>query len=133
MNTWKIPATSLFFVVLMFGAAQAEGPFSKINTQKNSKHKPVIEAPDSVKAGEAFMVTVKVGETMHPSEVGHSVQWIELYAGDVQIARASFTPTLTQPVVTFRVMLHESTTLRALSAPNHSSAWETTKKIQITK
>ena len=117
----------------MVGTAQAEGPFSKINTQKNPKHTPVIEAPASVKAGEAFRVTVKVGETMHPSDVGHSVLWIELYAGEVQIARASFTPTLTQPVVTFNVMLQESTTLRALSSPNHSAAWETTRKIQVTK
>ena len=133
MNHWKISATSLFFAILMIGTAQADGPFSKINIQKNPKHTPVIEAPASVKAGEAFMVTVKVGETMHPSDVGHSVQWIELYAGDVQIARASFTPTLTQPVVTFSVMLQESTTLRALSAPNHSAAWEAIKKIQVTK
>ncbi len=117
----------------MVGSVQAEGPFSKINTGENEKHTPIIEAPASVKAGEAFQVTVKVGEKMHPSQADHFIQWIELYAGETQLARANFTPTLTQPVVTFSVILSESTTLRALSAPNHSAAWETTKKITVKK
>ncbi|HEY5649127.1 MAG TPA: class II SORL domain-containing protein, partial [Nitrospiria bacterium] len=106
---------TLVSMVLFFSASavQAEGPFSAVQKGSDPKHTPVIEAPDSVKAGEPFSVTIRVGEKMHPSEPGHSVQWIELYAGEVQLARASLTPTLTQPVVTFNVMLSASTTLRA--------------------
>jgi superoxide reductase len=117
----------------IWSAAQASGPFSEIKKGQDPKHTPVIDAPETVKAGESFKVTVKVGKTMHPSDVGHSIHWIELYAGEVELARASFTPTVTLPVVTFTIVLDESTTLRALSQPNHSAAWESTKKITVTK
>jgi superoxide reductase len=117
--------------IMFYGIAGAEDPFGKINRGMDAKHTPVIEAPDSVKAGEPFQVTVMVGQTMHPSEVGHFVQWIELYSGDVQLARVNLTPTMTRPTVTFTVVLNESATLRALSAPNHSAAWEATKNISV--
>ena len=130
-SRWEFITVIFVFILLAFSSAQAEGPFSKVQKGPDPKHSPVIEAPDSVKAGEAFSVTIRVGKKMHPSEVGHSVQWIELYAGEVQVARVSLTPTLTQPVVTFNVILAESTTLRALSQPNHSAAWETSKKITV--
>jgi superoxide reductase len=113
--------------------AGAEGPFSKINRTANDAHTPVIDAPDSVKAGEPFKVTITVGKTPHPSQADHAVQWIALYADEVEIARATLTPVLTRPSVTFTVTLEESTTLRALEAPNHSAAWEATKKISVTK
>lgn len=130
-SRWKFITVIFIFILLGFSTARAEGPFSGIQKGPDPKHTPMIEAPDSVKAGEAFSVTIRVGEKMHPSDVGHSVQWIELYAGEVQLARASLTPTLTQPVVTFNIMLKESTILRALSQPNHSAAWEATKKITV--
>jgi len=133
MTRWKIGAVVFLATMFQFNVALAEGPFSMIQKGKDAKHTPVIEAPSSVKSGEAFKVTVKVGEKMHPSDTGHFVQWIELYAGDVQLARTSLTPTRTQPVVTFTVILTESTTLRALSQPNHSAAWEGMKKITVTK
>ena len=133
MIRWEIGAAFFISIMLLFGTANADGPFSQIQKKQDVKHTPVIEAPDSVKAGEPFQVTVQVGKTMHPSDIGHAVQWIELYAGEVQLARATLTPTLTQAKVTFTVMLHESTTLRALSAPNHSAAWEGTKKVSVKK
>jgi desulfoferrodoxin (superoxide reductase-like protein) len=61
------------------------------------------------------------------------VQWIALYAGDVELARATLTPMLTRPKVTFTVALDESVTLRALEQPNHSAAWEASKKITVSK
>ena len=112
--------------------AQAEGPFSHIQKGENAKHTPIIEAPDKVKAGEAFKVTVRVGKTMHPSDPGHFIRRIALYAGEVLVGEANLTPMLTKPVVTFSLTLQESTTLRALSAPNHSAAWEASKKITVT-
>lgn len=127
---------SLFVLtIVLLGSYQiaAGGPFSEIQKTQDAKHTPVIEAPDSVKAGEPFAVTIKVGATMHPTLSEHAVQWIALYSGDVELARATLTPTLTHPVVTFTVVLEESTTLRALSAPNHSAAWEATKKVTVTK
>jgi superoxide reductase len=113
--------------------AGAEGPFSAINRTPNDAHTPVIEAPDTVKAGEPFTVTITVGKTPHPSQPDHAVQWIALYADDVELARATLTPVVTRPKVTFTVALDQSATLRALEAPNHSAAWEAVKKITVSK
>lgn len=65
---------------------------------KAEKHVPVIEAPDAVKKGEFFKVTVTVGkEIPHPNKTEHHIRWIEVYfqaEGEkfpYQIAKAEFT------------------------------------------
>jgi len=111
--------------------AFAEGPWDGLQTAANPAHTPVITAPDTVAAGEAFDVTVALGAKPHPSETTHFIRFIALYAGDVEIARATLTPVLSQPTVTFRVKLERDTTLRALAAPNHSAAWVTEKAVKV--
>ena len=109
------------------------GPFDHLQTSDNAAHTPVIEAPDKVDAGEPFEVTITIGKKPHPTETTHFVRYIALYAGDVELARPSLTPTVTVPKVTFTVKLQKSTTLRALAAPNHAAAWVTEHKIKVTK
>jgi superoxide reductase len=47
---------------------------------KTEKHVPVIEAPESVKAGEKFIVQVSVGkEIAHPNTTEHHIRGIRLY------------------------------------------------------
>lgn len=47
---------------------------------KTEKHVPVIEAPDKVKKGEFFKLTVSVGkEIPHPNTTEHHIRWIEVY------------------------------------------------------
>ena len=47
---------------------------------KSEKHIPVIDAPESVKKGEFFKVTVTVGkEISHPNTTEHHIRWISLY------------------------------------------------------
>ncbi|MBC7238051.1 MAG: Neelaredoxin, partial [Chloroflexi bacterium] len=47
---------------------------------KTEKHVPVIECPDTVKAGEFFEVTVSIGkEVAHPNTTEHHIAWITLY------------------------------------------------------
>jgi superoxide reductase len=47
---------------------------------KQEKHVPVIEAPDKVKKGEFFKITVTVGkEIPHPNTTEHHIRWIEVY------------------------------------------------------
>jgi superoxide reductase len=121
------------FVVMAVAPVSAEGPFSKLNRTANDAHTPVIDAPESVKAGEPFKVTVTVGKVPHPSLVEHAVQWIALYADEVELARVTLTPVVTRPIVTFTIALDDSTTLRALEQPNHAAAWEATKKITVVK
>lgn len=107
------------------------GPFDMLQRDTNAVHTPVIDAPDKVKAGEPFQVTVAIGAEPHPSEATHFVRHITLYAGEVELARASLTPTLTRPRVTFTVVLEKATMLRALSTPNHSAAWVAEKAIKV--
>jgi len=96
------------------------------------KHTPVITAPETVKAGEPFQVTIAVGKTMHPSQTDHMIQWIELLADNVPLAHVSLSPVVTLPVGTVTVSLQQSATLRALAQPNHSAPWEATKPITVT-
>lgn len=65
---------------------------------KIEKHIPVIEAPDKVKIGEFFRVTVSIGkEIAHPNKTEHHIRWIEVYfhpQGEkfpYHIGRADFT------------------------------------------
>lgn len=141
MNNRRFLWSALFATAVMMGgsALSAGGPFSQINRAKDPAnlqghepaHVPQIDAPDSVAAGEPFTVTVSVGKTPHPSEPGHNIHWIELYADEVLLAHTNLIPVLTKPVVRYTLTLDESTTLRALSLPNHSAAWEGTKKITV--
>lgn len=102
--------------------------FKAVHTTFDEKHSPKIEAPDSVKRGQWFDVTVSVG---HPSLSEHFVRSIALYKDGAEIARVYLHPVYSQPRVTFTIALDESGTLRALEEPTHSAAWETTRKISV--
>jgi superoxide reductase len=47
---------------------------------KSEKHVPVIDAPDKVKTGEFFKVSVTIGkEIAHPNTTAHHIAWVKLY------------------------------------------------------
>ena len=102
--------------------------FKAVHTTFDEKHSPKIDAPDSVKRGQWFDVTVSVG---HPSLSEHFVRSIALYKDGAEIARVYLHPVYSQPRVTFTIALDESGTLRALEEPTHSAPWETTRKISV--
>ncbi|MFH0763843.1 MAG: class II SORL domain-containing protein [Candidatus Omnitrophota bacterium] len=65
---------------------------------KTEKHVPVCDAPDSVKKGEFFRITLTVGkEVAHPNTTAHHIRWIAAFFlpdGEkfpYQIARVEFT------------------------------------------
>ena len=133
-------ALGLFFVALGVTRAQAAGEqaeqftpeFREIHTGHDAKHTPRITAPESVKRGEWFTVTVSVGEGgQHPSLQEHFVRYIALYKDTVEIARVYLHPVYSAPTVTFTIALDEGGSLRAIEEPTHSSAWEATKKIDV--
>lgn len=114
-------------------AEQFTPEFRQIHTTHDAKHTPKIVAPDSVKRGEWFNVTVSVGEGgQHPSLQEHFVRYIALYKDTVEIARVYLHPVYSQPTVTLTIALDEGGSLRAIEEPTHSSAWEATKKIEVT-
>jgi superoxide reductase len=121
---------------LVFGAEeQAEQftpEFRQIHTSFDAKHSPKIVAPDSVKRGEWFNVTVSVGQgSQHPSLQEHFVRYVALYKDSVEIARTYLHPVYSAPIVTFTIALDEGGSLRAVEEPTHSAAWETSKKIEV--
>ena len=117
---------------------------------KMEKHAPVIIAPESVKAGEKFVVELSVGkEIAHPNTTEHHIRWIRLYfkpdgakfvfdAGSFEFnAHAESTdgankgPALTEPVVQTAMKLNTSGTLLAASYCNIHGLWEGEKTIKV--
>ena len=106
--------------------------FRQVHKSYDAKHTPKIVAPDSVKRGAWFTVTVSVGAGgLHPSLQEHFVRYVALYKDTVEIARAYLHPVYSSPTVTFTVALDEGGLLRALAEPTHSSAWEASKKVVV--
>ncbi len=141
----RVPATAasaVLVLLLSLGAAhvhaageQAEQftpEFRQIHTSFDQKHTPKIVAPESVKRGEWFTVTVSVGAGgQHPSLSEHFVRYIALYKDTVEIARVYLHPVYSQPTVTLTIALDEGGLLRAVEEPTHSAAWEASKKIEV--
>lgn len=104
-------------------------------TDLEKKHLPVITVPDTIKADEPFEVTVEVGKLLaHPNENGHFIEFIDLYAEDVYLARIDLTAVTTVPTVKIPLVLGHSglkTTLRAFERCNLHGTWEGTKEITI--
>ncbi|MEE8310638.1 MAG: desulfoferrodoxin family protein [Candidatus Binatia bacterium] len=98
--------------------------FDKNKTAHDPKHTPKITAPDKVKAGEWFDVTIAIGkDAVHPSMDTHFVRYIALYNNDVEISRTYLHPVFSQPKVTYTIRLKQSTTLRAMEEANHTAGW----------
>ena len=141
----RVPATAasaLLFVLLSLGAPRVHAAgeqaeqftpeFRQIHTSFDQKHTPKIVAPESVKRGEWFTVTVSVGAGgQHPSLYEHFVRYIALYKDTVEIARVYLHPVYSQPTVTLTIALDEGGLLRAVEEPTHSAAWEASKKIEV--
>jgi len=117
----------------------AEDLFSTINKPENpnnltdleKKHIPIIEAPNSVAAGESFKLTVHVGKLLtHPNEPGHHIQWVVLLNGSLTLAIVHFTPSTTQSKVSLEITLDKTSNIRALSRCNLHGEWEYSKTIK---
>ena len=132
----RAAAAALWLALPLVTAAPAVGgqeeqftpEFRELRSSFDPKHTPRITAPDSVKRGQWFDVTVGVD---HPSLAEHFVRYIALYKDTAEIARVYLHPVFSAPKVTFTIALDEGGTLRALSEPTHSAAWQASKKISV--
>jgi superoxide reductase len=113
-------------------AEQFTPEFKELRKSFDGKHTPKITAPDRVKRGEWFDVTITVGaESEHPSLSEHFVRYIALYIDTAEIARVYLHPIYSFPKVTFTIALDQGGSLRALEEPTHTAAWEASKKITV--
>jgi superoxide reductase len=107
--------------------------FKALHKTYDAKHTPKLTAPDSVKRGQWFDVTISVGAGgEHPSLAEHHVRYVALYKDTAEIARVYLHPVFSAPKVVFTIALDEGGTLRALAEPTHSAAWEASKRISVT-
>jgi len=89
-------------------AEQFTPEFKEVRKSFDPKHTPKITAPDTVKRGQWFDVTVSVGSGgEHPSLSEHFVRYIALYVNATEIARAYLHPVYSFPKVTFTIALDE--------------------------
>ncbi|WP_420264440.1 class II SORL domain-containing protein [Candidatus Magnetominusculus dajiuhuensis] len=103
-------------------------------TETEKKHIPVIDCPDTVKAGEPFKVAIKVGEIPHVMQEGHSIQWIEVFSGDNFKVRIDLTPVTTIPEVSVTLVKsgkHRASSIRVVERCNLHGQWEAVKQITI--
>jgi superoxide reductase len=120
----------------LLAAAQQEEQFTpefrEVRSSFDAKHTPKLVAPDSVKRGQWFEVSVSVGAGgEHPSLSEHHIRYIALYKDSAEIARAYLHPVFSAPKVTFTIAIDDGGSLRALAEPTHSAAWEASKKITV--
>src|SRR5262247_4740612 len=115
-------------------AEQFTPEYREVRRSYDEKHTPKIEAPDTVKRGQWFEVTVTVGAgSIHPSLGEHFVRYIALYKDSAEIARMYLHPVFSYPKAVFTIALDEGGTLRAIAEPTHSAGWESSKKITVTR
>ncbi len=119
------------------------GQFIQIGDWKGEKHVPVIHAPETVKAGEAFDVKVSIGDAVpHPNTFEHHIEWIKLFYlpedGKFPVHMATFDfrahgegNAFTEPAGLANIKLEKSGTLYALSYCNIHGLWGNSVKITI--
>jgi superoxide reductase len=117
---------------------------------KAEKHVPVIDAPDSVKAGEKVIVELCVGkEIAHPNTTEHHIRWIKLYFKPdnakfvFEVASFEFTahgesidgankgPAYSESSAKAVIKINTSGTLLATSYCNIHGLWESSKTIVV--
>ena len=112
--------------------------YSRENEEK-MKHTPHIEAPDRVKAGEEFMVTVIVGkEVPHPNTAEHHIKWVQVFAEEegrpynpIHVATLDLGPAYGEPKVTFSIRLKKTSKLWVLGYCSLHGLWEDSKSIEV--
>ncbi len=112
---------------------KAKDPANMTDLEK--KHTPVITVPAEIRAGETVEVTVEVGKLLaHPNEPGHFIEWIDLYANWVFLARLDLSAVTTQPVMKIPVTIPhgiDTLTIRAFERCNLHGVWEGTVDVKV--
>ena len=102
-------------------------------TELEQKHLPVIAAPERVKGGKEFTITVEVGKLKpHPNEPAHFIERLEVYCRDTFLFRTTFSGSLSCPKVSVPVKLsHAHGPLQVWAKCNIHGLWESKKDIKV--
>ena len=93
----------------------------------------MIDAPDTVKRGECFEITVEVGKLkQHPNEHEHFIQFMDVYADNTFLARADFCSVKSCPKVSFCLSLEEpAEEIRVYEHCNMHGTWIGRKTLNV--
>lgn len=118
----------------LFGQINVPADTSNL-TDLEKKHLPIITAPDEISEGQCFDVVIEVGKLLtHPNEHGHFIEFVDLYADHVFLARADLSAQTTCPTVKFCVSLPGPTQeLRAYERCNLHGIWMAAKPIRVSQ
>ncbi len=100
------------------------------------KHVPIIEIDKGRGREDVDIVRVIVGKDVpHPNTVEHHIAWIELYGlkkggQAVELGRAAFAPTYTNPNVRFQVSVGEFKSFCALAYCNVHGVWQNCVEVE---
>jgi superoxide reductase len=101
-----------------------------VEAEGKEKHVPIIDIYKSHGEEEVDLVRVIVGKDVpHPNTVEHYIAWIELYGVKkdgqvVDLGRATFGPTYTNPNARFQVNVGEFKVFCALAYCNIHGVWQ---------
>jgi superoxide reductase len=101
-----------------------------IEAEGKEKHVPLIEIDKGCGREDMDVVRVVVGkEVPHPNTVEHHIEWIELYGVKkegqvVDLGKADFAPSYTNPNARFQVPVAEFNALCALAYCNIHGVWQ---------
>jgi len=85
------------------------------------KHTPYIEC---VREAERVLVTVTVGHAVpHPNQPDHFIEWIEVHAAGVPVARFDLAAVAVDPKVTCVLNVDAGTALSAMESCNLHGVW----------
>ena len=109
------------------------------DSKLKEKHTPEIKVPGSVKADEAFDVTVTVGKAVpHPNLVEHHIKWIRVFVEEegrshnpIHVATYEMGPAYAEPRVKFSLKLKKSSTIYALGYCNLHGMWEASTGVSV--
>ena len=102
-------------------------------TELETEHLPAIDAPDRIKLGEPFEVTVEVARgAVHPSQAGHFIEFIEVSADDTRLARVDLAAGTTRAKVSFRLILRApAKELRARVRCSRHGEWAASRPLEV--
>lgn len=111
-----------------------ESLFKVINRQKDPKvmsptemhHVPALKVIGKAKAGEPFVVEVRVGRELHDMSIAHRILDVTLLAGNEPVGTVTFSPVLAMPAASFMLSLDKPVTLVAQARCNLHGLWEGT-------
>ncbi|MBW2183233.1 MAG: class II SORL domain-containing protein [Deltaproteobacteria bacterium] len=125
------------------------GDYIQTADWKKEKHVPVVESPDTVKAGESFEVKATVGkEIAHPNTTEHHIRWVRLFfqpeeGKTFQVGSFEFSahgespegpntgPIHTNSQVMATIKITKPGVICAISFCNIHGLWESSKEIKL--